>query len=121
MTPRERDQSRSPAPRSTADGNNVVNIVIAKNFNLVDDDIQVQALQVSLWSSTMEPYSQSSQLMRTRKLATGSGMLNAPTDFLFIPVVVRETDQLDPPLNTHLVGSCSLLPIVSRSNLTSAE
>ncbi|OOQ85502.1 hypothetical protein PEBR_24961 [Penicillium brasilianum] len=86
MTPRERDQSRSPAPRSTADGNNVVNIVIAKNFNLVDDDIQVQALQ----------------LMRTRKLATGSGMLNAPTGFLFIPVVVRETDQLDPPLNTHL-------------------
>jgi hypothetical protein len=47
MTPRDRDQSRSPAPRSTADEINVVNIVIAKNFNLVDDDIQVQALQVS--------------------------------------------------------------------------
>ncbi|GLI74310.1 hypothetical protein PoHVEF18_002547 [Penicillium ochrochloron] len=45
MTPRDRDQSRSPAPRSTADEINVVNIVIAKNFNLVDDDIQVQALQ----------------------------------------------------------------------------
>ncbi|CEJ58796.1 hypothetical protein PMG11_07442 [Penicillium brasilianum] len=102
MTPRVRDQSRSPAPRSTADGINVVNIVIAKSFNLVDDDIQVQALQVSLWSSMMERYSPSSQLMRTRKLATGPGMLNAPTDFLFIPVVVRETDQLDPPLNTHL-------------------
>ena len=53
MTPRERDQSRSPAPRSTADEINVVNIVIAKNFNFVDDDIQVQALQVSLLSTTM--------------------------------------------------------------------
>lgn len=51
MTPGERDQSRSPAPRSTADEVNVVNIVIAKNFNFVDDDIQVQALQVSHFSN----------------------------------------------------------------------
>ena len=27
-----------------------------------------------------------------------------PTDFLFLPLVVRETDVLDPPLNSHLVG-----------------
>ncbi|KAJ5160210.1 uncharacterized protein N7482_007214 [Penicillium canariense] len=91
MTPREREHSRSPAPRSAAprsaiDEINVVNIIIAKNLNLTDDDVQVQALQ----------------LMRTRKLATECGMLNAPTEFLFIPLLVRETDQLEPPLKTHL-------------------
>ncbi|KAF3384663.1 hypothetical protein F1880_002442 [Penicillium rolfsii] len=86
MTPRDRDQSRSPAPRSTADEINVVNIVIAKNFNYIEDDIQVQALQ----------------LMRTRWLATEPGMLKAPAEFLFLPLVVRERDQLDPPLNSHL-------------------
>lgn len=58
MTPRERDQSRSPAPRSTADEINVVNIVIAKDFNLVDDEVQVQALQVGFSIPTMERRSQ---------------------------------------------------------------
>lgn len=43
--------------------------------------------------------------MRTKKLVTEIGILNAPTDFLFIPLVVRETDQLRPPLKTHLVGT----------------
>lgn len=54
MTPRDRDQSRSPAPRSTAEEINVVNIVIAKKFNLVDDDIQVQALQVVLSCQSLD-------------------------------------------------------------------
>ncbi|KAJ5218648.1 uncharacterized protein N7498_000747 [Penicillium cinerascens] len=84
MTPR--DRSRSPIPSSLPDDTNVVNIVIAQNFNLVDEDVQVQTLQ----------------LMRTKKLVTEIGILNAPTDFLFIPLVVRETDQLRPRLKTHL-------------------
>lgn len=46
MTPR--DRSKSPIPSSLPDDTNVVNIVIAKNFNLVDEDIQVQILQVSI-------------------------------------------------------------------------
>lgn len=50
--------------------------------------------------------------MQTRRLATEPGMLNAPTDFLFIPLVVRETDQLDPPLNTHLVGFSRFLTFI---------
>jgi hypothetical protein len=54
MTPRERDQSRSPAPRSTADEINVVNIVIAKNFNFVDYDLQVQILQVGFLLPILE-------------------------------------------------------------------
>ncbi|KAJ5098699.1 hypothetical protein N7532_005700 [Penicillium argentinense] len=81
-----RDRSRSPVPNTPADDVNVVNIVIAKNFNLVEDDVQVQALQ----------------LMRTRNLATEAGILHAPADFLFVPLVVRDGDLLDPPLRTHL-------------------
>jgi len=42
--------------------------------------------------------------MRTKKLITEVGILNAPSDFLFIPLVVRESDQLRPPLKTHLVS-----------------
>jgi hypothetical protein len=118
MTPRERDQSRSPAPRSTADEINVVNIVIAKNFNLVDDEIQLQALQVGFSIPTMERRSQWSQLMRTRRVATEPGILNAPAKFLFLPLGVRETDQLDPPLNSHLVGAPLYLAFLVSAVLT---
>ncbi|EPS32357.1 hypothetical protein PDE_07317 [Penicillium oxalicum 114-2] len=83
---RDRGQSRSPAPRSTTEETNVVNVVIAKNFNLVDHEIQLQALQ----------------LMRSRRLIMEPRTLIAPADFLFIPLVVRESDQLQPPLNGHL-------------------
>lgn len=60
--------------------------------------------------------------MRTKKLVTEIGILNAPTDFLFIPLVVRETDQLRPPLKTHLVGTlvASTLP-GALSNLIGTE
>lgn len=50
-----RDRSNSPIPGSHID-ENVVNIVIAKKFNLVDEDIQVQMLQVgSLPLKTADP------------------------------------------------------------------
>jgi hypothetical protein len=49
------------------------------------------------------------------------GMLNAPTEFLFLPVVVRESDQLDPPLNTHLVSFPRLALTVSHSDVRFAE
>jgi len=45
-----RDCSKSPIPSSLPDDTNVVNVVIAQNFNLVDEDVQVQALQVCLSS-----------------------------------------------------------------------
>lgn len=41
--------------------------------------------------------------MRSRELVTESGILSAPEDFLFIPLVARDFDQLQPPLKTHLV------------------
>ncbi|KAJ5315670.1 hypothetical protein N7476_005977 [Penicillium atrosanguineum] len=69
MTPR--DRSKSPIPSLLPTDINVVNIVIAKDFNLVDDDVQVQVLQ----------------LMRSKNLVTEMGFLNAPEDFLFIPLV----------------------------------
>lgn len=43
------------------------------------------------------------QLMRSRKLVTETVILNAPEDFLFVPLVVREGDQLHPPFKFHLV------------------
>ena len=41
--------------------------------------------------------------MRTRKLATEVGTLYAPADFLFVPLVIRDSDELLPPLKSHLV------------------
>ncbi|OQE44110.1 hypothetical protein PENCOP_c002G07270 [Penicillium coprophilum] len=63
------DYSKPPAISSQL-GSNVVNIVVAKNFNFVSDDIQMQMLQ----------------LMRARELITEIGTLNAPQDFLFVPL-----------------------------------
>ncbi|KAJ5101958.1 hypothetical protein NUU61_004180 [Penicillium alfredii] len=81
-----RDRSKSPVPSTPNDTGNIVNIVIAKNFNVVNENIQAQILQ----------------LMRSRTLVTENGSLHAPTDFLFIPLVVRESEYLRPPLKTHL-------------------
>jgi hypothetical protein len=45
--------SKPPAPLSQLPGSNVVNIVVAKNFNYVSDDIQVHMLQVSTPSGNL--------------------------------------------------------------------
>ncbi|KAJ5695857.1 hypothetical protein N7536_006269 [Penicillium majusculum] len=79
------DYSKSPTPFSQL-SSIVVNIVVAKNFNFVSDDIQMHMLQ----------------LMRSRELVTESGTLIAPQDFLFIPLVARDFDQLKPPLKPHM-------------------
>ncbi|KAJ5782692.1 hypothetical protein N7457_004466 [Penicillium paradoxum] len=83
------DYSKSPTPLTPLPGSNVVNIVIAKNFNFVNDDIQVHMLQ----------------LMRSRELVTESGTLIAPEDFLFIPLVARDFDQPRPRLKSHLIDN----------------
>lgn len=41
--------------------------------------------------------------MRSRELVTESGILSATEDFLFIPLVSRDSDQLQPPLKKHMV------------------
>ncbi|KAL6237239.1 hypothetical protein BDW75DRAFT_204587 [Aspergillus navahoensis] len=64
----------------------IVNVVIAKNFDYAPECIQLEALE----------------LMRSRKLTTGSGFLETPTHFLFVPIVVRESSQVRPKLNAHL-------------------
>lgn len=51
--------------------------------------------------------------MRTRKLVTESGILNAPDHFLFIPIGVRESDQLNPPLQAHLVSLSPIIVLIS--------
>ncbi|KAJ5347563.1 hypothetical protein MYU51_003759 [Penicillium brevicompactum] len=83
------DYSKPPATPTPLTSNNVVNIVIAKNFNFISDDLQMHFLQ----------------LMRSRELVTESGILIAPEEFLFIPLVVRDSDQLQPPLRKHLVDN----------------
>ncbi|KAE8154982.1 hypothetical protein BDV25DRAFT_64167 [Aspergillus avenaceus] len=64
----------------------VVAVIIAKNFNLVDESVQVQALE----------------LMRSRRLAARDGLLETPVDFLFVPLIVRESEYDQPSLNFHL-------------------
>ncbi|KAL4974005.1 hypothetical protein BDW66DRAFT_93424 [Aspergillus desertorum] len=64
----------------------IVNVVIAKNFDYAPENIQLEALE----------------LMRSRKLPTESGVLEAPTHFLFVPIVVRDSSQVRPILNAHL-------------------
>ncbi|KAE8369659.1 hypothetical protein BDV27DRAFT_165129 [Aspergillus caelatus] len=66
--------------------NRAVNVVVAKNFDHAADRIQLQALE----------------LMRSKKLNTHNGFLEAPEDFLFIPLVMRKTEHDQPVLNFHL-------------------
>ncbi|KAJ5656153.1 hypothetical protein N7507_008103 [Penicillium longicatenatum] len=81
-----RDRSKSPIPSMVVDEPNVVNVIIAKDLNLTSEDLQVQILQ----------------LMRTRQLVTEIGILNAPLDFLLVPLVARDSGELRPPLKSHL-------------------
>ncbi|CAG7928850.1 unnamed protein product [Penicillium olsonii] len=83
------DTSKPPATPTPLTNHNVVNIVIAKNFNLASDDLQMHILQ----------------LMRSRELITESGILNAPEEFLFIPLVARDSDHPQPPLKKHLLDN----------------
>ncbi|GFG19527.1 hypothetical protein IFM5058_10185 [Aspergillus udagawae] len=85
-TTEPRDHTRSPGFRNLFGDKKVVDVVIAKNFNYVDEDIQLHALE----------------LMRSKRLNTNHGPIEAPPDFLFVPLVVRSSDQLHPRLNHHL-------------------
>lgn len=42
--------------------------------------------------------------MRTRKLVTEVGLLHAPEDFMFVPLVVQDYHRKSPPLQAHLVS-----------------
>ncbi|KAI9375241.1 hypothetical protein BJX61DRAFT_182140 [Aspergillus egyptiacus] len=61
-------------------------VVIAKNLDHANSNIQLEALE----------------LMRSKKLTAGNNIIEAPTHFLFIPVIVRDAGQVRPKLNTHL-------------------
>ncbi|KNG81719.1 hypothetical protein ANOM_008971 [Aspergillus nomiae NRRL 13137] len=66
--------------------NRTANVVVAKNFDRAADKIQLQALE----------------LMSSKKLNTYNGFLEAPEEFLFIPLVMRKTEHDQPALNFHL-------------------
>ena len=42
--------------------------------------------------------------MRSKKITTGKTSFTAPVDFLFVPLVARDSDNQRPKLNAHLVG-----------------
>ncbi|KAL4965504.1 uncharacterized protein BDV14DRAFT_199907 [Aspergillus stella-maris] len=71
-------------PRGT-----VEDIVIAKNFDYAPENVQLEALE----------------LIRSKKLTTANGILETPSRFLFVPVVVRDAGQVRPKLNTHLIDN----------------
>ncbi|KAL3432444.1 hypothetical protein BDV09DRAFT_197743 [Aspergillus tetrazonus] len=71
---------------SRSEPGSIADVVIAKNFDYAPERIQLEALE----------------LMRSRKLTMCSGVREAPTHFLFVPVVVHDLSQVRPKLNVHL-------------------
>ncbi|RHZ66468.1 uncharacterized protein CDV56_101686 [Aspergillus thermomutatus] len=101
-TTESRDRTRSPGFRSVFGNKKAVDVVIAKNFNYVDEGVQLHALEVGLPDHYDDTLLNHRQLMRSKRLNTHHGPIEAPPDFLFIPLVVRNSDQLKPRLNHHL-------------------
>jgi hypothetical protein len=102
-TAEPRDRTRSPGFRNVFGDKKVVDVVIAKNFNHVDGVIQLHALEVGFLDHHDDTLLNHRQLMRSKRLNTNHGPIEAPPDFLFVPLVVRSLDQLNPRLNHHLV------------------
>ncbi|KAA8652721.1 hypothetical protein EYZ11_005697 [Aspergillus tanneri] len=84
---------RRPATTRTAVEHKVVDVVIAKNFNHIHESLQAEVLE----------------LMRSKKLVLRDTVLQAPTDFIFVPLLVRDSEQdqlrLNPHLNDHFIIS----------------
>ncbi|EEH50813.2 uncharacterized protein PADG_06892 [Paracoccidioides brasiliensis Pb18] len=80
------DKSSSQVPTGTVDDRKIVNIVIAKNFDRVSDEIQIQALD----------------LIRTKRIYTRAAFHSAPNTFLFIPLVESKPQPLSSSFNRHL-------------------
>ena len=109
-----------------------MDVIIAKDFNQVDEYIQIQVLEVrmhsrffffffffvsyiylSTGSAHINHYCKY-QLLRSKKLITETGVLYAPErNFLFVPLIVRDFGRLHPPLNPHLVCLSFILLFLS--------
>ncbi|KAH8705357.1 hypothetical protein BGW36DRAFT_413333 [Talaromyces proteolyticus] len=83
-----RAQSRFPLDRAYLDERKIVNVIIAKNFNVANDSVQIQALE----------------LIRSKRIFTRKSVHPAQKTFLFLPVIgynaSRRSHNL--PLNKHL-------------------
>ncbi|KAL2826507.1 hypothetical protein BDW59DRAFT_145280 [Aspergillus cavernicola] len=88
-----RDQICIPSSRfeesDRAAAYRTVEAVIAKNLDHACESIQLEALE----------------LMRSKKLIVGNLVLEAPAQFLFIPVIARGSEQIRPKLNAHLIDN----------------
>ncbi|CBF71714.1 uncharacterized protein ANIA_06910 [Aspergillus nidulans FGSC A4] len=87
---------------SRSEPGTVADVVIAKNFDYASERIQLEAVE----------------LMRSRKLTTSSGVREAPTHFLFVPVIVHDLSQVRPKLNVHLVSLLWQLVMLSNAPRT---
>ncbi|RAK75736.1 uncharacterized protein BO72DRAFT_449453 [Aspergillus fijiensis CBS 313.89] len=77
---------RTKPSRSPGQTFQIPNVIIAKNFNHVGDEIQRSVLE----------------LMRSKRLSLQTGIWEAPTDFLFVPLIARTGERDQPSLNSHL-------------------
>ncbi|RAL14546.1 uncharacterized protein BO97DRAFT_404085 [Aspergillus homomorphus CBS 101889] len=79
-------RSRTKSSRSPGSSYGVSNVIIAKHFDHVGDNIQRSVLE----------------LMRSKSLSLQAGTWQAPADFLFVPLIARTGGQDSPSLNSHL-------------------
>jgi hypothetical protein len=79
-------------------------MVIAKNFNETPEDVQIQALEVSLsrWIDTGQSLI-IRQLLRSRRIFTKTAVHSTPKIFLFVPVTTQTAAGSSSHLNKHLV------------------
>jgi len=87
-------EEQSSLKRDYLDDGKIVNVIIAKNFNQTQDDIQIQALE----------------LLNSKRVFSRTAVHTTPNDFLFIPVVASENNDcqcryLNKHLNEHLLLS----------------
>ncbi|KAL2368861.1 hypothetical protein BDBG_08311 [Blastomyces gilchristii SLH14081] len=80
------DKSSSRVRTSVLDDRKVVNVIVAKNFDLAPDYVQLLALD----------------LIRNKRIYTRTSFHSAPETFLFIPLVESKPQGLSSLLNRHL-------------------
>ena len=95
--------SSSVLERSKLDSRKVVNVIIAKDFNFAQEDVQIQALEVRRCSPpTLSALLTRPQLMRRRRIFSRTTVHLAPSVFLLLPLVAITSKQIR--LNKHLVS-----------------
>lgn len=107
---KKRDHPGAHEKRSTpnvdhgSDGRGIANVVIAKNLNAADHQVQIQALEVfrlcNYYDTSKPMLTWLVQLIRNRSVTTRRSVYEAPKHFLFIALLSSEPEAR---LTVHLV------------------